>query len=101
MVFADKSVKILDLFSILALVFAASTSTAQSISVGTVPPYRTLGFITGTVTGVDPNTHHVAVYIHDHQHGGKCRTDLRGTPLPPPCADLFGVATRVLESPFD
>ena len=51
------------LCALVALVFAASTSTAQSISVDTLPAYGTLGFITGTVTGVDPSTHQVAVYI--------------------------------------
>jgi hypothetical protein len=50
-------------FSILPLVLASSLCTAQSISVDTVPLYGSLGFITGTVNGADPNTHHVAVYI--------------------------------------
>jgi hypothetical protein len=51
------------LLGFLALLLAPSPSRSQSISVDTVPPYGTLGFITGTVTGADPNTHHVAVYI--------------------------------------
>jgi hypothetical protein len=49
--------------SVLAFASGASTAAAQSISVDTVPAYGTLGFITGTVTGVDPSLHHVAVYI--------------------------------------
>lgn len=41
-----------------------ATARAQTIQVDTVPPYATLGSITGTVTGVDFATHHVASYIH-------------------------------------
>ena len=48
--------------SVVALVFARA-AVAQTIAVDTVPPYGTLGLLTGTVTGVDPATHHVAVYI--------------------------------------
>jgi hypothetical protein len=51
------------LASLLALAIGASTAAAQSISVDTLPAYGTLGSITGTVGGVDPNLHHVAVYI--------------------------------------
>jgi len=46
----------------LGLVVGAAAH-AQTVSVDTVPAYGTLGSITGTVTGVDPATHHVAVYI--------------------------------------
>lgn len=47
----------------LAAALLPATGAAQSISVDAVPAYGTLGFITGTVSGVDPNDHHVAVYI--------------------------------------
>ena len=49
--------------ALLVLSTATSSKAAQQISVDTVPAYGTLGSITGTVSGVDPNTHHVAVFI--------------------------------------
>jgi hypothetical protein len=52
---------------VLAIVCAlalTSGAQAQTVSVDGVPTYATLGYVTGTVTGVEPATHHVAVYIH-------------------------------------
>lgn len=45
-------------------VVAASDLAAQSIRIDTVPAYGASGAITGTVTGVNPATHRVAVYIY-------------------------------------
>ena len=42
---------------------AWTPAAAQTISIDSVPAYKSLGFITGSTSGVDPNTHHVAVYI--------------------------------------
>ena len=47
----------------LDLALAASGASAQTLTITSVPPYGTLGSITGQVTGVDPATHHVATYI--------------------------------------
>jgi hypothetical protein len=52
----------LRLLSVFALA-AWTPAAAQTISVDSVPPYKSLGFITGSTSGIDPNTHHVAVYI--------------------------------------
>lgn len=45
------------------ILLGVSPGLAQTISVDSVPTYGTLGFIGGSVTGVDTTTHHVAVYI--------------------------------------
>ncbi len=52
------------LLLVLLYMTPAASCRAQSISVDTVPSYGTLGFITGSVSGADPETHQVAVYIH-------------------------------------
>jgi len=46
------------------LALCQAPARSQTIQVDTVPRYAALGFITGTVTGVDFATHHVATYIH-------------------------------------
>lgn len=48
---------------VMLVALLASVAEAQTITIDSVPAYKSLGFITGSAGGVDPNTHHVAVYI--------------------------------------
>lgn len=72
----------LTLLLVSALLLAASAITAQSISVDTVPAYGTLGFITGTVSSADPNTHRVAVYIQIEGAGWWTKPNLANPTVP-------------------
>ena len=44
--------------------FLSAGASAQTIAIDSIPAYGTLGFVDGSVTGVDFATHHVATFIH-------------------------------------
>jgi hypothetical protein len=52
------------LIRFLILLLAAAPASSQTIEITGVPAYGSLGFISGTTSGVDPLLHHVAGFLH-------------------------------------
>ena len=69
------------LILMLAIEIAVSSrARAQTISIDSIPAYGTLGFVSGSVTGVNFATHHVATFIHIEGSGWWSKpTDLTPT----------------------
>jgi hypothetical protein len=73
--------KTIMLILILAIEIAVSSrARAQTISIDSIPAYGTLGFVNGSVSGVDFASHHVATFIHIEGSGWWTKpTDLTPT----------------------
>jgi hypothetical protein len=68
----------------LAIAVAAHAE-AQTLDITSLPPYGSLGHVTGQVSGVDPATHHVATYIQIEGSGWwtKPTTGMPTVPIAP------------------
>ena len=73
-----------------AVMLAAAPLAAQqpSISISSVPAWASPGFLSGSVSGVNPATHTVAVYIYIDGAGWWSKPGGAGNNIPiktPPC----------------
>ncbi len=68
--------------SAMCAIVACRDSVAQQIDITSVPAWRTAGSITGVVTGANPATHRVAVYIYIDGAGWWTKPSASATSVP-------------------